>query len=462
MSDEPPPSYLDAVRFTPSAPGDRAPLSTFDDRVAPSRLILRYAVTGLVTLIAVSVVTAWVSRRLGTEDAIEDARRVTTIAATAAVEPILTDDLLAMDPDAIARIDRVVRDQVMRGSLVRVKIWSRDGTIVYSDEGRLIGEQFELGEESLEALSLPQGEAESEAEISDLSKPENRFEEPAAKLLEVYLPVYTTTGTPVLFEAYFLYEGVAEAGRRAWLRFAPVTLGSLVFLELLQVPLVLSLAKRLRRTQEQREHLLERSIEAADAERRRIASDLHDGVVQDLAGVTFSLAAAARRLDGTAATEVGQAGDQVRDAIRSLRSLLVEIYPPNLTEEGLEAALSDLMARLDPRGIEATLTIDTAVADLSVDRTQLVYRAVQEALRNVVKHAQATRVGVTVTNGDDDGVVVRVVDDGQGFDPASVPQRDGHLGLRALAGMAATLGGTLFVDAMPGTGTEVRLEVPRS
>lgn len=439
--------------------GDEATPS-FDDGFEISRLVIRYALTGLVTLILVSVVTAFVSRRLGTQEAIEDARRVASITATAAVEPVLQDSIGELDADAIVAVDDAVRFQVLERvpSLLRVKIWSRDGTIVYSDEGRLIGDRFELDAESLEVLDGPANG--SSAEVSDLSEPENRYEEPALKLLEVYMPVSTPSGERYLYEAYFRYDGVVEAGRRAWLRFAPVTLGSLLFLELLQVPLVMSLARRLRRTQEQREHLLQQAIEATDAERRRIASDLHDGVVQDLAGVTFALAATARRVDGEAATQVAQAGDQVRDAVRSLRSLLVEIYPPNLYSEGLEAALGDLMAKLEPRGIEATMAVD-APDDLGLDATQLIYRTAQEGLRNVVAHADARRVDLSVSTRPDK-VVLRVIDDGCGLDPDNIPHKQGHLGLRALAGLASSKGSAIIIESAPGQGTELRLEVPRS
>lgn len=430
--------------------------SAFDDRLEMPRLLLRYVVTALVTLIIVSVITAFVSRNIGTGEAIEDANRVATITAEAAVEPAIEDSLLIGDPDAIRKLDAVVRSQVIRGSLQRVKIWAGDGTIVYSDESRLIGEQFELDDEAIDVIEGRQ--TESKSEISDLSGPENRYEDTATKLLEVYMPITTPGGETLLYEAYFLYDGVAEAGRRAWLRFAPVALGSLVFLAVLQVPLVLSLANRVRRTQEQREHLLQQAIEATDAERRRIASDLHDGVVQDLAGVTFALAATARTVDGSASVQVAQAGDQVRDAVRSLRSLLVEIYPPNLYEEGLEAAIGDLMAKLESRGITGTLSV-TAPTGLSLDATQLIYRTAQEGLRNVVAHADASRVEVSV-DAEPGAVVLRVVDDGCGLDPANIPQKQGHLGLRALAGYAASKGSAIIIESAPGKGTELRLEVP--
>src|SRR5437764_5592667 len=104
------------------------------------------------------------------------------------------------------------------------------------------------------------------------------------------------------------------------------------------------MARGLRQGQLERERLLQRAIDASNAERRRIARDLHDGVVQSLAGVSYSLAAAADRLDGEPGSgDVGlslrQAAADTRRSMRDLRSLIVEIAPPNLHAEGLEHAV---------------------------------------------------------------------------------------------------------------------------
>lgn len=433
-------------------------MHALDDGLPVSRLVARYAGAGLVALIVVALATAWISRDVGTTEAIDEARRITTSTGAAAIEPIVDDGLLAQDPASIARVDSTVRRAVLHDPLVRVKIWNGTGTVLYSDEPRLIGQTYQLDEDDLRVLR----DGVADAGVSDLSQPENRYEEPATKLLEVYSRIAAPDGTPLLFEAYFRYSGVADAGRRVWLRFAPWSLGALVLLAVLQLPLATSLARRLRRNQQQREDLLQSAIDATDAERRRIAADLHDGVVQDLAGVTFSLGAAARTAEGGGGdgAEIRQAADRVRDAIRSLRSLLVEIYPPNLYEEGLGAALSDLMARLDPRGIETSLVIDADVSRLDLEVVQLLYRAAQEALRNVVAHADAARVDVTVTDADGT-VALEVSDDGRGLDTEQMAATDGHFGLKSLAGLAAAMGATLTVDSDPGRGTTVCLEVPR-
>ncbi len=360
-----------------------------------------------------------------------------------------------MDRAALDRIDSVVRRSVLRGSLVRVKIWREDGTIVYSDEPRLIGERFELGDDEQAIFTTGSGGAE----VSDLSEPENRFE-PESKLLEVYLPIETPSGTPLLFEAYFRYSGVTDVGRHLWAQFAPVTIGSLIVLQLVQIPLAWSMARRLQSSQRERERLLRHALDASDAERRRIASDLHDGVVQELTGVSLALAAQGRS-ESLSRGQVLDASASIRSSIKSLRSLLVEIYPPNLEREGLPSALGDLISGLGARGIETQLEAAAEASKVDPDTAALVYRAAQEALRNVVTHAAATKVRV-VLEVDESLVRLVVDDDGRGFSTDRLDQRvaAGHVGLRSLADLVVDLGGDLAVRSAPGEGTRVEVSIP--
>jgi signal transduction histidine kinase len=242
-----------------------------------------------------------------------------------------------------------------------------------------------------------------------------------------------------------------------------VSIGALVVLELVQIPLAWSLARQLRQRSRQREGLLRQTLETSDVERRRIASDLHDGVVQDLAGVAFSLGAAARS-DGVQPAQAKLFEDSavaVRDSIKALRSLLVEIYPPNLFDEGLDAALSDLLGRASGRGVEATLDTSGLAAPLPPHVAGLLYRTAQEALRNVFAHARARSVRVAAATGDGLATLT-VVDDGVGFDPAHAPQgvSSGHFGLAGLRQLVTDAGGRVQVQSAVGTGTTVRVEVP--
>jgi two-component system, NarL family, sensor kinase len=428
--------------------------------ISVGSLVARFAIAGLVALVFVAAFTAFASRRIGTQQAIDEAKRVAFVSSVGIVTPVLGDDLLTMDREALDRVDAAVRSSVLRGSLVRVKIWAEDGTILYSDEPRLIGEKFELGDDERAIFTSD----EQGAEVSDLTKPENRFETDS-KLLEVYLRTETPSGTPLLFETYFRYSGVTDVGRHLWSQFAPITIGALVVLELVQIPLAWSMARRLQASQRERERLLRHALEASDAERRRIASDLHDGVVQELTGVSLALAAQGRS-ESIERQQVLDASSAIRTSIRSLRSLLVEIYPPNLQEEGLQSAIGDLLSGLTTRGFETRLDADLGDAAIDPEAAGLVYRAAQESLRNVVTHSAATQVRVELRIVADSGqhhAVHLVVDDnGRGFSAATLDERaaGGHIGLRGLAGLVADLGGSMTVRSAPGEGTRVEVSIP--
>ena len=421
-----------------------------------ARAVTTFTAAGLVALIAVAIASTIASRRAGTDAAVRDARRDTAILARTAIAPQLTDALLSLSPAAIASMDGEVRNRVLDHDLVRVKLWRQDGLIVYSDDHRLIGDSYALGAD--ERRSFATGAAA--ADVSDLSRPENRYERVFGKLLEVYQPVRTPAGGTLLFETYFRYDAVSAAGRRAWTDFAPIMLIALVGLQALQVPLAWSMARRLRSGQERQELLLRRAVEASDAERRRIASDLHDGVVQDLASVSYSLASVQPKVDGAARTAIEDAAAGTRRSIRALRSLLVEIYPPSLRDAGLGAALSDLTAPLATHGIEASVELPDDLR-FAADVEALLYRAAQEAVRNVVTHARAQHVDIKLHR-PDHTAVLDVCDDGVGFDVQPTVSRpaSGHVGLRVLTDLVEEAGGCVDIVSAPGAGARIHVEVP--
>jgi signal transduction histidine kinase len=429
--------------------------------------VAKFALSGLVVVALLGVAAVFVFIRIGRTEAVADARSLTALAGRGIVQPALTPGILTGDATSLRAVDRVVRRHVLQGAVVRVKIWRADGTIVYSDEPRLVGTRYALGADEQEAIRS----GAVHAEVSDLSKPENRFERLQKKLLEVYLPIRIGGGPRVLYEEYLRYSSVAASANGVWRDFAPVLIAALVVLELVQVPLAWSLARRLRERQREREQLLQQAVDASDAERRRIAADLHDGLVQDLAGISFELAAEAER-GGPAADGLRRAAAVTRACVRQLRTLLLQIYPPSLRDAGLEAALADLLAPAATRGLRTELRVDPLLDEMGPlpgETEELLFRAAQEALRNVVAHSRATSVEVSVArrNG---SVELRVVDDGRGFDPDEAARRRsaGHVGLDLLAALARDAGGVLEVGAANGAsngagprgGTTVRLEVP--
>jgi signal transduction histidine kinase len=424
--------------------------------VRRSRILGLFTLAALAVMVAVTVGALLVSQQAGAQEAIADARSKTRLLAASAMRDVPA-GLLTGDPEAIAAVDETVREAVLGPDVARVKVWSADGTIVYSDEARLIGTTYSLGDEEREVLE----NGGIEAEPSDLTKPENRYEQSVGHMLEVYLPVTLDDGTPVLFEVYYRFDAVDQSAQRIWWRFAPIIIGGLLLLALLELPLAWWLATRIKRDEVEKAELLQSAIDASENERHRIAADLHDGVIQDLTGISYSLAAAASSIpDPTVAEAVGSAAASTRTSISALRSLLIEIYPPNLRDAGLAIALDGLLAGPRTRGIETTLEIDPDLR-LPEETEALIFRTAQEALRNVIAHAHAATVEVRVERTGRNSVQLTVDDDGsglQGIDwrrPAS-----GHAGLRLLADLAVRLGGSLEVRPADPQGTVLTLTLP--
>lgn len=381
------------------------------------------------------------------DEAIREAKDVTRLAGRGIAEPALTPGIYTGEPAARRKVWRALHGQVLAEPVVRIKIWTADGRILWSDEPRLIGDRFPLGEEEDKALR----EGRTNAEVSDLTRPENRFERNYEKLLEVYLPIRGPGGRPLLFEAYSRFSSITQSGRRQAEGLILPLIGALFLLWLATLPLAWRLARRLQERQRERETLLERAIDAQDHERRRIAGALHDDVVQDLAGLGFSLSAAASKSDSP---ELHEAATQTRQTMRKLRSALVDIYPPSLERAGLAAAIDDLAGSMS-----ASVEIDApASTGLSPEKDALIFRTVKEGLRNVAKHANAKHVTVRIAvHGGT--ATAEVADDGRGFERNGSNGRE-HMGLDLLEDLAEEAGGHLVIESRPGAGTKLRLEVP--
>jgi two-component system, NarL family, sensor kinase len=426
----------------------------------PMRILLPVLAAALAVLVLVAVVGTYAARRLAEREAVNDAANTTDLLARAVVQPALTDGILTRDARSSAALAAALQDYLSGSSLIRVKVWSRDGEILWSDESRLIGQVFPLGEEEQEVIDDPA----TRADVSDLDEPENRYERGNGKLLEVYRPIWTPDGTPLLFETYARYDTVTARSGQLWRGFAGLTVSSLLFFAVLLTPLLWRLLRRLRRVQGQREALLEQAVDASQEERRRIAGTLHDGPVQELAATSYVVSGAAARLssrgDTATAAELDRAAGTLRSSIGSLRSLLVDLHPPGLESAGLRSALGDLAGGLRPRGIAVELDVDDDL-DLPTEQQRLVYRVARECLHNVRQHAAASHVALSLRR-TGEGVLLEVADDGVGFDPADVMANPppGHLGLRVLADVASDAGAELAVASAPGVGCVWRLRLP--
>ncbi|TXH32887.1 MAG: sensor histidine kinase [Actinobacteria bacterium] len=413
------------------------------------REVLAFAIPGFILLGLLAAISFWVARDVAQEESVRDAVVAAQQAEQWAVGPHVSEALGQGDPQAVAQLDEVVRERILADPVVTLRLWNEDGTIVYSDKPQLIGQQFDLGPEEVEVLT----EGGVEAEVSDLSKPENRYERNYGELIEVYLPVTGEDGSRYLMEVY-TRQAFLDAQTQTLVRaLAPAVLGALAVLALILLLLAWRMARRLDRDRQQREDLLLYAVNSSEAERRRIAADLHDGVVQDLAGVSFGLSALAGKTpDPTVEAQLTTAADRTRRAVGSLRTLLVDIYPPNLRDAGLGAALQDL-----GNGLDAEVEFDVDPL-LQLDDTcqQAFYRVARESTQNIAKHSGATAVTIRLAR-EGQTVVLTVSDNGRGFDLGHTAT--GHVGITLMQDLATQLGGDLHIDSRPGEGTSVRFEV---
>ena len=446
------------ARGLASSPARSAePSSTLrSNRVGP---IVRFMLAGLVALAVVLALTTFASTRIAQREAVEDAKDTSAVYLRTVIEPQLGAGLATGEAGAVASLDAAVRTRLLSDRLVRVKVWSREGVILYADASELIGERYELADEDLAAL----GSRAVEAEITSATRPENRFEAPLGTLLEVYSGASLDSGEPVLVEIYHSYDTVTAKSQRMFRTLLPVAFGSLVILQLLQFPLARSLALQVRRHAAERSELHRRSTEAAESERRRIAADLHDGSIQNLTGLALSLDAEGRSAhvaNSPYATRLQDAAKNIRREMRALRTLVTDLNPPLLAGAGLRTALEALAAPLRGAGTSVAIDVPVDLADDGAGRA-MVYRVVEEALRNASNHANASQVSISVRS-DRVSMDVEVADDGSGIAPGALEARraEGHLGLELLAHTVKDSGGELTVSSTEGAGTTVVAQIP--
>lgn len=198
-----------------------------------------------------------------------------------------------------------------------------------------------------------------------------------------------------------------------------------------------------------------RALLAQEAERRRIAQELHDEVGQSMTAVLLTLKRAADDADEPLRGELQQAQEITRESLDEVRRLVRRLRPGVLDDLGLISALTSLTTEFATHtGLRVVRRFDTGVPELDHETELVLYRVAQEALTNVARHAEAGRVEVCLSHAGGT-VVLEVADDGRGTGVA----REGA-GLRGMRERALLIGATLDVTSQPLTGTQVRLTVP--
>jgi signal transduction histidine kinase len=194
-----------------------------------------------------------------------------------------------------------------------------------------------------------------------------------------------------------------------------------------------------------------------------MARELHDALTQTLFGARLAIqtASAALAPENAAAVEhLERAEALVTDAFGELRALIEDLRPPDLENDRLTGAARKQLALLE-RTSDLAVDLDVAgdASDLDPETERQVFRILQEAVANVVRHARASSLTVSIAV-EDGHLAITVQDDGVGFDPTERAVRSRRLGLTSMFERAQALGGRLTIDSSPGGGTTVRAEVP--
>src|SRR5437016_6626715 len=206
----------------------------------------------------------------------------------------------------------------------------------------------------------------------------------------------------------------------------------------------------------------QRVLGSLEAERERLYRDVHDGPAQVLANAIFEVEYLERiterapaEVRQTLKTELANLKGQFRGSLDSVRAMIYDLRPPELTELGLAEAMRNYSAEWEARcGIRVGSRLDTMNTHLAPLQELAVYRIMQEALQNVHKHAQASAVGMAWQRSTENWVL-HVTDDGIGFDIVRTARHKKSVGLLSMQERAELIGGSLQIQSTPGKGTAV-------
>ncbi len=412
-----------------------------------------------IALIAISVAAVTASRSLARNQALRDAERTTTRLAELVIAPLLP-GALEGDVELRGQLDEAVKNRLADGYLTDITVWDSTGRVRYDSDPRQIGRRLALPDEAEAAISR----GVASADFTD--RPEATVAPPkpgGPGFVEIYVPLQVVNRPSLAFEAYYDYGRVNTLANQMLTELIPVVLLPLLLLQLIHIPMAASLASRVRRQEADRYKLLELTLSASERERVRLAADLHDGPIQDLAGFRYAFAV------WTASIPEGQSPIALKlqavihRSIESLRRLMIDLYPPDLDASQLPRTIFDLALPLREQGTKVTITL-SSLPELDTDTVTTLYRIVKESLNNVVEHAAATSVSINLgPRGTDRGaaVYVRIADNGIGLDEAKLDRRaEGHLGLRLLKDRVNNLGGSLRLTTGPQGGAVITAVLP--
>ena len=412
----------------------------------------RLAVIGVVLALVVTLILGFSITR-SARGHLLDARAAMVRANIEDLPPFPADKDVALAE--YAAFDVAVRVNVLGGETVRVKVWTRDGTIVYSDAEELIGERFDLPVHA--DLGFEEG---NETHVSDLSDPAHAFDREHGELIEFYVAMPdaadgTTFVVEVEQDASGLNHALSQITRNVWVSIAT----GLVSIGVVMAVGVAARTREVNRRRRQAEALLESSFSAQEAERRRVVSALHDDIGQPMYRLLYGIEGSKAKLDPTdpIAIELDHLGKVVREMDSTLRNELRMLHFELAADAGLGVALEELteLTRSET-DLEVHLVIALEHDPSAVQRTEL-YRAAREAITNVRKHAGATRVDIRLT-GDARRLILEVADDGIGTSGFTDP----GLGLSTTQQRFKALDGDVTLEGVGSGGTRFCAWLPRT
>jgi signal transduction histidine kinase len=430
---------------------------------AVRQALFRFAASSMVLLLVLMLAIVLLADRIATQEALRDARvRGFTIGNLIAA-PLVNARVRARVPGASENLTAVMRNRMGDGSMIHVTLWDKNGVVIWSDEKGLVGRQFAL----TSAVKAQFGTQAVTAEVCDLSEPQYRFsaqysrDRNLGELLQVYAGTSDANNQPMVFEGYYSSAAMRRDERAIVYGFLPIVIAAMLLFQVAVLPMATSLARRVERGLDERSLWMRHALLASDLERRRIAQDLHDGVIQDLAGMSYAMPALEAQLaDDSAIQSARDASKRVAEILRrdvaALRLMMTDIYPHDLEGEGFALAVHELARVTGGQGVEVQVEMAPDLV-IHVDAARLAYRVVREGLRNVAKHAQATTAKVEVRR-ESQNIVVSVSDNGLGVKDG--PVAEGHLGLRLLEDTVHDLGGQMTLRSPPSGGALLDASFP--
>jgi hypothetical protein len=212
------------------------------------------------------VATLLLANRIAEQEALRDARSQAYNIANLVVAPLVNAKVRAQAPGAGKELTTVIDNRMSDGSVIHIKLWNKDGTVLWADEKDLVGRRFPLAPDVARLF----GSRQVTAGVSRLTKAENAGERQDSELLEVYAGTRDADQQPMVFEAYFSTDSMRLDQQTIYRSYLPLLIAALLFFQVAVLPLALSLARRVERGLAERSGWMRHALLASDLERRHI------------------------------------------------------------------------------------------------------------------------------------------------------------------------------------------------